>query len=38
LGFPNWAGDPTRQVKHLFKTAGSGERLYLMKVESAVCN
>jgi hypothetical protein len=20
LGFPNWAGDPTRQVEHLFKT------------------
>jgi hypothetical protein len=20
-GFPNWAGDPTRQVEHLFKTA-----------------
>jgi hypothetical protein len=28
LGFP--------QVEHLFKTAGSGEILYLIKVESAV--
>jgi hypothetical protein len=26
------------QVEHLFKTAGSGEILYLIKVESAVSN
>jgi hypothetical protein len=25
LGFPNWAGDPTRQVEHLFKTAHQAE-------------
>jgi hypothetical protein len=28
LGFPNWAGDPTRQVQHLFKTGGSNQRLF----------
>jgi positive phototaxis protein PixI len=30
-GFPNWAGDPTRQVEHLFKTNAPSRPLIFVK-------
>jgi hypothetical protein len=41
LGFPNWAGHPTRQVEHLFKTshqAGFWIDIHLSGLKSKIQN